>query len=303
MPPEAHDTVNRIVLLALLALSLLMVGSESYLRLSGDGLGCEPWPHCYGSEEAAAQARHSAGAAALRAIGAVAPAGVAAIVLGWLMWGWQKLARGERASAGLLLLTTAVFASSARSGAVAIPWQALLHVLAGLAVVALTMALLLRASEPQALPCSRQRALAAAAVLVLLQVSTGVLISVRGAGAACAVACTYLWVPGLAAALDPFTPGSAIDLARNTAAGQPLQAWHRLGGMLVAMAAVAAGLLAVGGRAGLRIVVLAATTALLGFVVAANDGPVIAVVAHTLSAAGLLGLMVAVLLTRARSQR
>jgi hypothetical protein len=65
--------------------------------------------------------------------------------------------------------------------------------------------------------------------------------------------------------------------------------------MLIALAAVGAGLVAVKGRRGFLIVAAAAATALLGFAVAAHDGPVIAVVAHALAAALAIGLFVTAL--------
>jgi heme A synthase len=38
----------RYLALALTALSLLIVTVSAYIRLNGAGLGCAPWPDCYG---------------------------------------------------------------------------------------------------------------------------------------------------------------------------------------------------------------------------------------------------------------
>lgn len=296
MTPTRDSRAARALLGALLALAFVILAASSHLRLAANGLDCEPWPLCYGTEETARAANAGALAGALRVAHRVAASAFALLLVAWAALAWRGLARTERRVAFLLAAATAMLAWVGTRMPSALPWITLANVLGGFALVALVLALL-DAGGGDAAPMTRRQRIAVAAVLaaLALQVASGVLISVRGAGSACAVACTYLWLPGYARVFDPFTPGSAIDLMRNTVAGQPLQALHRLGGMLIALAAVAAAVAAVGGRRGRRIVAVSAATALLGFAVAAYDGPVIAVVAHALAAALAVGLLAAAL--------
>jgi len=142
------------------------------------------------------------------------------------------------------------------------------------------------------------RAVVAVVVLFVLQAATGALISVRSAGAACAVACDIVWLPGAARLFDPPQAGSAIDLLRNTAGGQPLQAIHRLGGIALALIALSVALAVVRER-NRALVPLLVATPLLGTAIAANDGAVVAVAAHAAAAALAVGLLAAALV-RAR---
>ncbi len=285
----------RALLGALLVLALVILGVAGYLRLAADGLDCEPWPLCYGTEETAGAVNATALAGALRVAHRVAATAFALLLALWSALAWRALALRERWVAAALITVAAAFGWVGTPMPSALPWVTLAESLGGVALVAFVLALLGDGDDAPAM--TRGQRLAAAGVLaaLVLQVTTGVLISVRGAGSACAVACTYLWLPGYAKVFDPFTAGSAIDLVRNTAAGQPLQALHRLGGMLIALAAVGGALAAIKGRRGLRIVAAAAATALLGFAVAAYDGPVIVVVVHALAAALTVGLLVTAL--------
>lgn len=296
MAPAGDSRTAGVLLRVLLALALVILASSSHLRLSADGLDCEPWPLCYGTEQTAQLANATATATALRIAHRVAAPAFALLLAAWVALAWRALQRPQRWVAALLIGATAMLAWVGTKMPSPLPWITLANVLGGFALVALVVALLDPGGDAAATMTGGQRiAVAAVLTALALQVASGVLISVRGAGAACAVACTYLWVPGLAQAFDPSTPGTAIELTRNTAAGQPLQALHRLGGMLIALAAVGGGVMAVKGRRGSLIVAAAATTALLGFAVAAHDGPVIAVVAHALSAALAIGLFVTAL--------
>lgn len=300
MAPAADSRAAGVLLRVLLALALAILAASSHLRLAADGLDCEPWPLCYGTEQTAQLANATTTATVLRGAHRVAASTFALLLAAWTALAWRALAPPERRVAALLIAATAMLAWVGTRMPSDLPWVTLANVLGGFALVALVFALLDR-GDAAAATMTRGQRIAVTAVLaaLVLQVASGALISVRGAGSACAVACTHLWIPGLARAFDPFTPGTAIELARNTAAGQPLQALHRLGGMLIALAAVGGGLVAVKGRRGHLIVLAAAVTALLGFAVAAHDGPVIAVVAHALAAALAIALFTAALL-RAR---
>ena len=141
-----------------------------------------------------------------------------------------------------------------------------------------------------------RRALTVLPALLVLQLVTGTLISARAAGAACTIACEHLWVAGAWKLFDPFEPGAAIDLLRNTAGGQPLQALHRLGGIVLALIGVGAAFALVRGRHGQAAVVALVVAALLGMAIAASDGPIIVVIAHAVVGAIAIGLVFTALL-------
>jgi cytochrome c oxidase assembly protein subunit 15 len=300
--------LSRILPALLLGVALLVFAAANAVRLAADGLDCEPWPACYAQPETALAARETPLARALVAANRIGTAGIG--LLAAVLLAWPGIAPSARGSSALVLLFAALAAWTAFVPPPALPWVTMAGVLAMLAVIALALQLLSarparadadpQASPPDA-PRSGRRVLLALLALLVLQVLTGILISTRAAGAACAVACYHLWLPGLPKVFDPWTAGSAIDLLRNTAGGQPLQAIHRLAGMAVALAAIAGALAVVRGRLGLALGVAVTATVLLGLAVAAHDGPVAAVVAHGLAAALAVALLYAALAHRNRS--
>jgi cytochrome c oxidase assembly protein subunit 15 len=292
--------VSRILPGLLLGLALLVFAAANAVRLAADGLDCGPWPACYAQPETALAARETPLTRALVATSRIGSTGIGLVAA--VLVAWPGSAPRARAVSALVLPFAALAAWTTFVRPPPLPWVTMAGVLAMLAVIALALLLLSApAARPEAGPPASpsdaprpgRRVLLALLALLVLQVLTGILISARAAGAACAVACYHLWLPGLPKVFDPWTAGSAIDLLRNTAGGQPLQAIHRLAGMLVAMAAVAGALAVVRGRLGLALGVAVAATVLLGLAVAAHDGPVAAVVAHGLAAALAVALLCA----------
>jgi len=74
-----------------------------------------------------------------------------------------------------------------------------------------------------------------------------------------------------------------------------LQALHRLGGIALALVAIGSALAFARPREGRVIVLALIVTALLGTAIAASDGPVVAVLAHSVAASLAIGLLVAAL--------
>jgi hypothetical protein len=70
----------RILAVALVLLSLLILLVSAYIRLSGAGLGCSPWPDCYGQLLAGQASLHSGAARILhRSVASLA------LVLGFVL--------------------------------------------------------------------------------------------------------------------------------------------------------------------------------------------------------------------------
>ncbi|HXF45641.1 MAG TPA: hypothetical protein VNK91_05940, partial [Burkholderiaceae bacterium] len=168
----------RVLLGALLALACVILAASSHLRLAANGLDCEPWPHCYGTEKAAQAANATATAVVLRLSHRVAAAAFALLLAVWAALAWRGLARPERWVAALLIAATALLAWVGTRMPSALPWITLANVLGGFALVALVLALLRVGADDAAAAMTRAQRRAAAAVVtaLVLQAAGGVLI-------------------------------------------------------------------------------------------------------------------------------
>lgn len=280
-----------------LVLAVVVVGASSYLRLAGNGLGCEPWPGCYGSAPAFEQANQQAVVQALRLTHRVTASlfllvAVAAVLLGWRFW------RGpQRAQAVALLAITAALAVIGRLTPSPLPWITWLNVLGGFALIGLTLMLLVEPHAAQCAPSLRSKQ-ASAVVLVLLaiQVMGGALLSVRLAAADCQPACSQTPAGDLIALWRADRAGTATAVGGNGSAAM-LHGLHRVGGLLLAL--VALGVAGRGPGAAARAVAAAGAAVLvLGFasthIASAATGA-----AHALAAAFLVASLA--LCFRARS--
>lgn len=280
--------LRRLLLLAF-ALALVVVGASATLRLSANGVGCAPWPSCYGRAETAEAANRAAGSRLLRiahriAASAFALVAVAAVVLGWRRWG-----RPARLAAAALLALTAVLAWVGRLTPSPVPAVTLVNLLGGFALLALLAYLLAWRDDAQARPGVAARAgLIALLTAVAVQAALGALLSVRLAGAACVPECEASWLSGTALLLDPLRPGSAAELADRRAAGT-LQSLHRMIGLALMVVAIPAAqaMLRRHGRRAAAAMVAAAATGGLGFLAASPAPALLSVALHAL-AAGLL---------------
>lgn len=288
--------IRKLYLVAL-ALTLVIIGASAYLRLAGNGLGCEPWPICYGRIAVEPTAMMTAARWAHRTASVV----FSVLVLALLVRGWRGGSVRERTAAVLLALVTLALAVVGRFAPSQLPLIPLANVLGGFALLALLAYLLSawRASPDEIHPPHHGRvAVAIVLMLLALQSALGVLISARLAGAACSPRCDVAWLPGALQLLNPMVQGSAVDILRRDLGGQPLQAWHRLIGIVLALVAAGVALASTRrfGTAHVRWVVGAAlATAALGFAVVGYDAPLAAVVAHALAAATLIAACAALL--------
>lgn len=282
---------SRPLLRLALVLAVVVVGASSYLRLAGNGLGCEPWPACYGTTAAFEQANQGAVVQALRLTHRVTASlfllvAIAAVALGWARWHGA-----QRAQAVALLVVTAVLAGIGRLTPSPMPWITWVNVLGGFALIALTL-LLSSSAQPDGDAAQNPRAKrigAALLVLLVLQVIGGTLLSVRLAAAECQPACTHAPGGDLLQMWRPDRAGSATALAGSGGAAQ-LHGLHRVGGLLLALAALATVALAPASPLARAVAVAAAAVLVLGFasthVAGAGTGA-----AHALAAAFLLALL------------
>jgi cytochrome c oxidase assembly protein subunit 15 len=274
--------LSQVLLWVAFVLALVVVGASSGLRLAANGLGCEPWPGCYGTDAATQQAQQATATQAARRVHRAAASAFALAAIGAIGLGWRQWPRRARVAALLLVAVTAALSAIGLYTPSPLPAVTLANVLGGLAllcVVAFTLA------TPAALPRRGTVALAALAAIVALQAASGAMISVRAAGAACEQGCGAQWGPGTLRLWDPLQPGAADRLVARPRSGEALHALHRLGAILLAVAAVtAAAMAATRSRA---LLAAFALCAVLGVLANASTGSLVLAVAHALGA-GLL---------------
>ena len=212
MPETRTARLKRIRILAwvLTALSLLILLVSAYIRLSGAGLGCSPWPDCYGQLLAGPANLHSGAARILHR-----SAASLALVLGFVLVAQclrpqpiQPTARYATALLSLMIVLTFVGLFSSDPHRV---WAAFINVLggAGLVLLAWRTALAAGADLAQSPPPRPLALLHAGLGLLVLTMALGALIGVRYAATACPTlpGCSDQYWPAAAGwrALDPFT--------------------------------------------------------------------------------------------------
>lgn len=291
MPRPLQRHLRALLWLAL-ALAGVIVLASATLRLSANGLGCAPWPACYGQAATAEAAQQTALVQTLRLAHRIAASSFVLVALAVVFLGWKRWPRSLRAVGVVLLLVTAVLAGIGRFTPSPLPLITLINVLGGLSLLLLLAWLLAgtSAATPVAAPEHVARFLRRVGIALLLvlawQAASGAFISARLAGAACVNGCGEFWLPGAAALFNPFTAGSASELLGQPAAGQPLHLLHRVLGMalLVTTWAVALSWPRQQARR-LRVLAWPLTAALLtGLIAASFDGSLAAGVAHVLLA-------------------
>lgn len=223
----------RLLALTLTALSLLILLVSAYIRLSGAGLGCTPWPDCYGQLLAGGPHPHVGAVRILhRAVASLA------LLLGFVLVAQclrphriDPPARHATALVALMILLTFVGIWSADPHRV---WAGFINILGGAALVLLSWRTALAAgSELAPTPASARGGailLHAGLGLLVLTMALGALIGARYAAVACPSlpGCSDAWWPPAAGwhALNPFTTAATAS-ALGDAGGVTLHLLHR----------------------------------------------------------------------------
>ena len=293
----------RFLALALAVLSLLIVLVSAYIRLRGAGLGCTPWPECYGQILGSGPYPQSGGARILHRIVASL-----ALVLGFVLV-WQCLRPaaidGPRRPAtvllGLMILLTIVGVFSADPHRV---WASTINILGGAGLVLLSWRTVLAAGPAVPAPASRRAAplLHAGLGLLGLTLLLGALIGARYAAPACPSlpGCGDVsWPAGGWAALNPVATIAAPAMLGD-AGGAALHLLHRWAALAtVALLAIAGlqSLLRPGARAPAAVMLaLLLIQAALGILTVVSGFGLSFAVAHSVGAAALLATSLHLLL-------
>ena len=314
----------RTLVLCSVALALLVIVVGAYVRLEDAGLGCPDWPGCYGQILGVPDEPHEVARAQQAFPGKTVDAGRARK---------EMFHRYLAGTLGLLILAIAVVAWRNRDRIGHPPWLALalvalvtvqatlgmwtvtmllkpaivtLHLLGGMATLALLMWLALREigpPAPPAAPAARLRPWAAAGLAVLVcQVALGGWVSANYAALACPdfPACHGRWLP----AMDFANAYHVVRELGVTSAGAPLtqealnaiQWSHRAGALVTLVLLGGLGLAALSVPAlrltGAVLIVLLATQAGIGVANVLLRLPLVLAAAHNAGAALLLAALV-----------
>jgi heme a synthase len=297
---ESRITTLRKLAWACAALVLAITSLSAFIRLSQAGLGCEPWPQCYG------QNLHAQGQAVVPAAeGAVVAARVThrivavaalllVIALVMITLSRTPVMRREGRMALALLGLALFLAILGRWTADArVPAVMLGNLVAGFAMFALSWRLV-QSARARPLAAAGTDSLARWAwlglALLVAQIVLGGLVSAGRAGLSCPqlLACDMAsgswqflnpWHEAPLELADPVNPDGAL-----------VHGLHRAGALVVAAVLLPLGIAAWrrGRRDGLAVVLLLALQVALGALLVARGLPLAAALAHNMTAALLL---------------
>lgn len=221
----------RILAWVLSALSLVILLASAYIRLGGAGLGCGPWPDCYGQILAGTQSLHTEGARILHR-SAASLALLLGFVLGWQSQRPQPIDPAARHAAMLLALMILLTFVGLFSFDPHRAWAGFINILGGAGLVLLSWRTALAATADPAPPVARNgtAALHAGLGLLVVTMALGALIGARYAAIACPTlpGCSDQYWPAAAGwgALDPFVTIAAVA-PLGDAGGVALHLLHR----------------------------------------------------------------------------
>ena len=297
--------------IASLALVILLVSLSAYLRLDHSGIGCEPWPACYGnigvvaSEVTVGDAYERLLADAREPMSWARPLHrLVASVLGVMILALALMAvirkRDRMLAFSLLFLTVFLAWLGIYSEGINNPAVVMGNLVGGFSMLGLLGWMVFRSPSEVRTSNRPFRSLAIASLAVLgLQILFGGLTSANFAASACQTVpdCHGSWLPGknLAAAFD-ITQAHRIGASGNVIGGgerADIQKLHRLTAVLAAALIIAVGIAAI--RAGPRhrtSAILLLTIVLAEFTVGVaailTELPIALAVAHNWLAAILL---------------
>jgi heme a synthase len=290
------------------ALVLVVTGASAYVRLAQQGVGCEPWPQCYGQtapEDAGAVPAEDSPYFYVRVTHRLAASAAGVLFLAITFLGWNAWRHAAPRIATVKLLVLAAFlAWLGRYTPSLVPAVTIGNVVAGMTTFAILVWLAAwRAPAASArgslLPRGPALLTTIALAVAVIQIGLGALANARYVAAACEgfPSCGGAWWPPAGSAgFDLFAATSIPLVAAEEAGRQGVQLAHRLGAVVsmafAALVAVAAFRRMQGPRtAAILLMVLIAAQFALGALIVSVGAPLATAVAHNVVSSLALGAL------------
>lgn len=295
--------VGRIATLRKLALAcavlvLAITSLSAFLRLSASGLGCEPWPQCYGQSLRDRQQGVAAPATgmvtAARISHRIAAVAALLLIIMMVMNTWSKspvLRREGTMVLGLLFLALFLAILGRWTANAKVPAVVLGNLIAGFAMFALSCRLAQSLSRGSVAggPAVLRWAWGGIAVLVI-QVALGGMVNATYAGLSCPELIRCDIAGASWQALDPWQVPTFDPAAPTNPSGALVQWLHRIGALAVFAVLLPLGIVSWrrGRGMGAALVALLAVEAVLGVMLVRGALALPAALAHNIVAALLL---------------
>jgi cytochrome c oxidase assembly protein subunit 15 len=298
--PDRRVFLLRKFALVCTALVLVITSLSAYMRLSRAGLGCEPWPHCYGQSVVqsppAAQPVTQGVALARLAHRVAAMAALVVIVLAAMtaLGSRPRLWREGAPALGLLAVALFLAVLGRWTADSRLPAVVLGNLLAGFAMFALSCRLVGQTSAGRARKPLPRTWIAVALVVLVAQVALGGMVSAGHAGLSCPSLERCDLSAGSLQTLNPLqapVADAAGDPTRPT--GSLLHLLHRAASLLLIAVVLPIGVLAIrrGQRAGALLIALLLLQPLLGALLVLRGLPLPLALAHNIAAGALLATL------------
>jgi heme a synthase len=281
------------------ALVLAITSLSAFIRLSRAGLGCQPWPQCYGQSlrEASPAAQPVAQPVAVARLAHRVVAVVALVVIVMMVMTALSSApvlwREGRLALGLLTLALFLAVLGRWTADARVPAVVLGNLLAGFAMFALACRLALATSTQPAGRCLSGAWVGLAGIVLVAQIVLGGLASAGYAGISCPELARCDLSAGSWQALNPWHAPQFDASEPAHAAGALLHFLHRAVSLLVLAVLLPLGVVAWrrGRRAGAALVLLLVVQVVLGALLVLAALPLALALAHNLVAALLLAVL------------
>ena len=302
---ERRLMLLRRMAIACAVLVLVITSLSAFMRLTRTGLGCQPWPQCYGQEPLA---REHGGAVAVDPVIALAriahrivAVSALLLVIAMLLVALAQhpvLQRQGRMALGLLALALFLAVLGRWTADARAPAVTLGNLLGGMGMFALSwrMALTTARADAPASGAARPRLSWAwfCFALVLLEIALGGLVNAAHAGLSCPRLSACDLAEGSWQAFNPWREPQSDPAHPNNPAGALLHLAHRLGGLVLEAALLPLGATAWRrGRpvAATLVLVLLALQAGLGAGLVLGALPLALALGHNLASALLLAVV------------
>ncbi|MDP3759408.1 MAG: COX15/CtaA family protein [Ramlibacter sp.] len=296
--------------LACAVLVLAITSLSAFLRLSASGLGCEPWPQCYGQSlrdrQQGVVTPPTGLVTAARISHRVAAVAALLLIIVMVMNTWSKapvLRREGTIVLGLLFLALFLAILGRWTANAKVPAVVLGNLVGGFAMFALSCRLAeLLARRPVAGGADFSRWAWAGIALLVTQVALGGMVNATYAGLSCPELTRCDMAGASWQALDPWQAPGFDPAAPTNPSGALVQWLHRMGAVAVFAVLLPLGIVSwrQGRRMGAALVVLLAVEAVLGVMLVRGTLALPAALAHNIVAALLLAATLSLAAGRGR---